>query len=240
MKKFILIAICAAMVSTGAFAQTVDEVIEKNIAAMGGKEKLNSLKSAKMEGNMEVQGMQIPITMVMMHKKGIRSDFTLQGMTGSQVVTDKGGWMFMPFQGQQKPEPTPAEEVKASQADLDLAGPLVDYKAKGHQVTLLGEEDMDGTQVFKLKVNTKEGVVITYYVDAETGYIIKSSTKKKIGEKETDSVVLMSNYKKTDGGYVFPYTIEQAAEGAGKLVVNITKLETNVPVDESMFVMPVK
>ena len=39
MKKIILIAICAAMVSTGAFAQTVDEVIEKNIAAMGGKEK---------------------------------------------------------------------------------------------------------------------------------------------------------------------------------------------------------
>jgi hypothetical protein len=148
--------------------------------------------------------------------------------------------MFMPFQGQQKPEPTPAEDVKASQAELDLAGPLVDYEAKGHQVTLLGEEDMDGTQVFKLKVNTKDGIAITYYVDAETGYIIKSSTKKKIGEKETDSVVLMSNYKKSENGYVFPYTIEQNIEGAGKLVVNITKLETNIPVDESMFVMPVK
>lgn len=240
MKKIILTAICAAIVSAGAIAQTVDEVINKNITAMGGKEKVNSLKSVKMEGNLEVQGMQIPTTMVMLNNKGMRSDFTLQGMTGSQVVTDKGGWMFMPFQGQQKPEPTPAEEVKASQVDLDLAGPLVDYKSKGHTVELLGKEDMEGTDVYKVKLNTKDGVIQTYYLDAETGYIIKASTKKKIGEKETDSVVLLSNYKKTDDGYVFPYTIEQTAEGAGKVIINITKVQTNVPVDESVFVMPVK
>ncbi|MBC7915474.1 MAG: DUF4292 domain-containing protein, partial [Pyrinomonadaceae bacterium] len=36
MKRVILTAICAAMVSAGAFAQTVDEVINKNITAMGG------------------------------------------------------------------------------------------------------------------------------------------------------------------------------------------------------------
>ena len=240
MKRIILAAICAVIVSAGAIAQTVDEVINKNITAMGGKEKVNSLKSVKMEGNLEVQGMQIPTTMVMLNNKGMRSDFTLQGMTGSQVVTDKGGWMFMPFQGQQKPEPTPAEEVKASQVDLDLAGPLVDYKSKGHTVELLGKEDMEGTDVYKVKVNTKDGVIQTYYLDAETGYVIKASTKKKIGEKETDSVVLLSNYKKTDDGYVFPYTIEQTAEGAGKVIINITKVQTNVPVDESVFVMPVK
>ena len=77
-------------------------------------------------------------------------------------------------------------------------------------------------------------------MDAETGYIIKTSTKKKIGEKETNTVVLLSNYKKTDNGYVFPYTFEQSAEGAGKIMINLNKIETNVPVDESIFVMPVK
>ncbi|MEO8795764.1 MAG: PepSY domain-containing protein [Daejeonella sp.] len=240
MKKIFLTAICIAIAGVTAFAQTADEVVNKNITAMGGKEKLNSLKSVKMEGTLEVQGMQIPTTMVMLNNKGMRNDFTLQGMTGSQVITDKGGWMFMPFQGQQKPEPTPAEEVKASQVDLDLASPLVDYSKKGHQVTYLGEEDMDGTQVYKLRLDTKDGVAITYYVDAETGYIIKSSTKKKIGEKETNTVVLLSNYKKTDDGYVFPYTFEQSAEGAGKIMINLSKIEINVPVDESIFVMPAK
>ncbi len=43
-------------------AQTVDDVVDKYIAAMGGKEKLLALNSVKMEGSMNVQGYDVSIT----------------------------------------------------------------------------------------------------------------------------------------------------------------------------------
>jgi hypothetical protein len=42
-------------------AQTANEVINKHITAMAGKEKLASLITMKMEGNLNVQGTEITL-----------------------------------------------------------------------------------------------------------------------------------------------------------------------------------
>ena len=58
----------------------------------------------------------------------------------------------MPFQGQTAPEAKTAEELAEAQDNLDAQGELIDYAAKGHKVELIGKEDVEGTECFKLKV----------------------------------------------------------------------------------------
>jgi hypothetical protein len=51
----------ASFIAFNASAQTVDEIIDKHIEAVGGKDKIAALKSVRMETNLSIQGMDIPV-----------------------------------------------------------------------------------------------------------------------------------------------------------------------------------
>ena len=59
-KKLVLLFLSVASFGN-ANAQTVDEVINKYIDAIGGKEKMIALKTVKMDGAMSVNGLDIVI-----------------------------------------------------------------------------------------------------------------------------------------------------------------------------------
>lgn len=65
------------------------------------------------------------------------------------------GWNFLPFQGQATPAELTADQVKASQSQLDIQGPLLNYKEKGSQVELAGQEKVDGKDAYKIKLTNK-------------------------------------------------------------------------------------
>lgn len=239
MKKTFFFVALALATSVSVFAQTVDEIVNKNIIALGGKEKLNSLKSLKMDATIALQGMEVPSTTVALNNVGFRSDFTVQGLKGTQVVTKAEGWSFMPFMGQDKPVTSPADEVKQAQSSLDLAGPLVDYAKKGNKVELAGKEAVEGKNAIKLKVSLLDGSEMDYYIDPVTGYTLKTVVRRKMNGQQGEVSVVMSDYKKTADGYTFPYTLNQVITGGpGLMVIKVTNIETNKPVDESIFEMP--
>ena len=46
-------------------------------------------------------------------------------------------------------------EAQATREQADFDSPLVDYRAKGNTVELIGPETVDGVKVYHLKVTTK-------------------------------------------------------------------------------------
>ena len=73
------------------------------------------------EMNMKAQGAEIKITSSVVDKKGMRIDVAVMGMNGYQILTDKDGWNFMPFQGLTE------DDVKNGQDDLSIADELMTY-----------------------------------------------------------------------------------------------------------------
>lgn len=212
-------------------AQTVDEIIGKYETALGGKEKLLAIKSVKMVGNLNVQGMDVGVTTTALNGVGSRNDISVPGVgEGFQVVNATKGWDFMPFMGQANPEEISADQAKASQGLLDLQGVLVNYKEKGSQVELLGKEKVDTAECYKLKVTNKQGVVSTLYIDATTYYRVKNITKMKTANGDADVETGYGDFKKTADGYVFPFsqTVER-----GTIV--FSSIDVNKPVDEKIF-----
>lgn len=228
--SFVVLLLACTTVFT-ATAQTADEIVQKHIAAIGGADNWKKIKSMKMTASMNAQGMEIPISMVMLHKKGFKSEFTVGDKTGYSIVTDKAGWSFNPFMGQTKPDPMTAEAVKEMQPQLDLQGPLVDYKTKGNKIAYLGKDDVEGTECHKLKVTYPSGKEQTMYFDATTYYEIKAVEKSTADGKEVESVSLMSNYKKLPEGIVMPMTMD-----IGMGAMDIKSIEINKDVAESTFV----
>lgn len=220
-------------------AQTLEEVLEKNLKARGGKDKILSVQSARITGKMQMgPGMEAPITFIWKRPAKMRMEFTFQGMTGIQAYDGKEGWAVMPFQGKTEPEKMSAEDMKRIDEQTDYDGPLVDYQAKGHKVELLGKETMEGTEVFKLKLTKKNGDISTLYLDAESGLEIKETGKRIVQGQEMDFENTTSDYKEVDGMMV-AHSMQSKMSGIPvPQTFLFTKIEYNVPLDDQLFVIP--
>lgn len=239
-RKSFACLLVAGLASAAAWAQTADEIIEKHLQAMGGKEKLKAVQSERITGKMMLgQGMEAPFTMEMARPNKMRMEFTIQGMTGIQAFDGKTGWAVMPFMGKTEPEAMPDEDVKRMEDQADIDGLLLDYKEKGRQVEYVGKEDLEGTPVHKLKVTQKNGDVVFVYIDAEQFLQLKQAGKTKIRGQEVESETTFGDFKTVEG-LVFPHSIEQKAQGMpGGMVMTISKIEVNPSVADSQFTMPV-
>lgn len=235
MKKLLMltlaISLMGAAVSTK--AQTVDDIVAKHVAAMGGKEKLASLKATSTEGFMQVQGMELPFKATIINKKGMRVEFDAMGTKNIQVVTTSGGWNLLGVQQQTEPVDIPAEAAKDAGPELDLEGELVNAKEKGNTLELMGKETANGTEMYKIQLTRKDGKVANYFIDAKNYYIVKRSVN--MGGDE--AVNTLSDFKKTDDGYTYAALLETQPAG---VKMTITKMTFNPPVDEKIFDKPVK
>ena len=224
---FTAAAICFATVNV--MAQTAEEVVAKHITAMGGAEKLATLNTVKMEGSMSIQGMDIPVVITKSHQKGMRLDLEIMGTSNYQIINDKSGWLFFPIQQMDAPQEMPADQYAASKGQLDARGGLVNYKEKGYTIELVGTEKVEGKDAHKLKVN-KGAETSFYFIDAVTGYISKTSSKREMDGQSMDVETVFSDYKKNAEGFVFPYSTTTMQ---GTIVFD--KISANIPVDEKIY-----
>lgn len=211
-------------------AQTADEIISKHIDAIGGADAWRKVTSIRQEGTMQVQGADVTVARTVLHGKGTRQDISLGGMNGYSIMTPTAGWNFMPFQGQTQPEPMTAEDIKEGQQDMDAQDELIDYKGKGTTVELLGKDDVDGTECYKLLVTFKSGKSESLFIDPASYHIIRQVAKQKANGQEMDITTNFSNYQKLPEGIVVAMSMTLPF---GEL--NIKKVEVNKPVDEMIF-----
>jgi outer membrane lipoprotein-sorting protein len=225
--KLICSLVLMAFAYGSTFAQTnPDEVIGKIIEAQGGKEKLLSIKTVRMTGNIEFSGQKIPFNFYGIDKTAERTEFSFSGLTGYTIVTKDSGFNFNPFQGQKTPENMTAEDVKLSQNDLDQQGILIDYKQKGYDVEQLENEDVDGVDAIQLKITITPNKTLYYFVDPASYYIIRIKTVSVSNGQQQRGSSDYYDFKKTKDGYMFPHTFDN---------ITFDKIEVNVPLDDKLF-----
>ena len=227
----------AVFASAASYAQTVDEIVDKHVAALGGLDKIKAVNTVVTERSLAVQGMEIPNKTTLVVGKSVRNESTVMGNTMVQVVDDSKGWMIRPTMmgGTGEPEDMPEDQVKQQLSSLDPFGGLVDYKGKGNKVELIGKETVDKKDVFHLKLTTKDGQVIEEYVDASTFLV----NKIKVSMNGQDGEIELTDYKEVDG-VKFPNTMEISNAQMGTMSFITSKIAVNTPVDPAIFKRPTK
>ena len=229
-------------------AQTVDEVISKYVDAMGGKDKLNSIQSLHMVGIATApNGNEITTDIWKVNNKLFRRSVNFGMGSTTTLITDKGGWQTN-FRNGGAFEAMQEAQLNGQLYELDCAGPLVDYAAKGHKAELLGKEAVDGKDAYKIKLTTKQGRELTYYIDATSNLITKMTYKGRgrgqgqgggQGQgnagtpQEVEIAVTYSKYEKTSDGYMFPFS--QALSGGQGITMTFEKIEVNPKVDDKLY-----
>lgn len=216
-------------------AQSVDDIINKYVEARGGKDKLNAMQSVYMEGSRAMMGNEVLVKVSMVQGKLYRTDFEMGGTTGYTIVTPTEGWSFIPMQSP-KVEPIPADRLKTMLGQLDIAGPLVDYAAKGNKAELQGKETVEGKEAYKIKMRLSTGKEITYYIDTKTNLLIQSK-QMSAARGNNPPVEIITNYSdyKLFDGIMFPQTI---ANPGGGMMAGSTTFDTivvNKTIEENQY-----
>ena len=181
MKKIVLFSLL--FVSLHSFSQTVDDVIGKYVEAMGGLDKLHSLKSVYIESVAVMQnGNEVNSKIWRVQDKLMRREVNFGMGSATMILTDKGGWASNPRNGGNFEAMNP-DMVKSQSYELDCVSPLVDYATKGNKAELLGQEDVDGESCYKIKLTTAGGREINYFIDSKTYYIDRTSMKGGMGRR---------------------------------------------------------
>lgn len=221
---------------------TVSELVTKNIEAKGGADALQALHTLRSQGRLLVNGGQLQLAYVQMKKypSEIRVEATLQGLTMIQAWDGEQGWQVSPFQGRKDPEKLSPDEAKSLVEDADLAGPLVNWEAKGSRVESLGTEDVDGTQAYKLKVTRKNGDVLLVYLDPDHFLEIRTVSQRTEHGAKVEIETNLGDYEKISGVFL-PFSIDSGARGStDRQKIILEKVEANVPLDDALFHFPAK
>src|SRR5467141_519382 len=237
----IFLSVAAAIVffSIAASAQTVDEVIAKNIQAHGGLDKLKSVHSLRTTAKFNQGSFRADFRQENKRADKVREEFIIQGMAQVQAYDGRAGWQINPFGGRKDAELMSQDDLKSLVVDADIDGPLVDYKEKGHKAELVGHDSMEGTDCFKIKLSMKNGDVRYYYLDADSYLELKLEIQTTIRGALQESELYYGDYEQVNGIY-YAFAVEQAQKGsASRAQISVVKIEQNIPLEETHFTMPV-
>jgi len=222
-----------------AHAQTAEELIQKNIEAKGGLEKIKAIKSVRITGKLIGGGGFTAATVQENARPNlVRETFSLQGMTAVTAYDGTTGWQVQPFGGHKDPELMGEDDLRDLLLDADFDGPLVAYKEKGNTVEYLGHDVVDGDDALRLKVTLKNGDIIYYFLDPDTFLEIRKEVQEFIRGSIRESVLEMGSYKPV-AGVMYPYSISQGSKAnPSQQTTAIEKIEVNVPIDPNDFALP--
>ena len=198
----LIILLLAAQFAT---AKSVDEIIEKYIKARGGKAKLAAIKRIFMEGTKDFGNGEMKIAITREQDKLCRTEIETSGTKNLVLITNQTAWTFFPLQSVVL-QKLSDEDTAALQTELDIAGPLVDYIAKGHQTELIGKETLDGRTCYKIKLTTSTGKRILFWIDAHS-FLLQQSSALSNGGDTSETVTLYKDYRDVEG-ILFAHAIE--------------------------------
>ena len=220
-------------------AQTADSIIHRYIQTSGGMAKIQAIQTIRRTGRFQGGG-GFEAVVVQENKRpgSVREEFSLQGMTGINAYDGKNGWKIEPWNGKRDAEALSEEEMRQILEDADFDGPLIDYQKKGNRVELVGTEQVEGTDAYKLKVTLANGDVSYYYMDTEYCVPIKIETQRMIRGAQQEFETSLGDYKQVAGVYM-AHAYEMGRPGSqDKSRITYDKIEANVTLDDQRFARP--
>jgi zinc protease len=226
------------MISQAQAKLTAEQILEKNIAASGGRAAFDKIKTTTMKGTLNVKSNGIKGTIEITAKSPdkVLVNSTLPGVGVMQQGYDgKTGWSQDPFTGLRKLEGAELEALKR-QAQFNEQ---LNYKSFYTKVSLIGKQKLNGKEVYALKMIPKTGKPSTSYFDAKTFLLIKQDmvTESPQGTFPVES--LISEYKTIDG-VKFPTVMQQKVGNVAEMEMRFTDITNNTPVEDKIFAMPAK
>ena len=222
-----------------AAAQTIEEIVARHMAARGGLERWQAIRSLRMTGRVVAgPGREALVIREIKRPGRVRTEFTFQGITGVYAYDGKRGWQVSPLTGIVEPQALEPENAQAALEQTDIEGLLVGGAKKGYTMILVGRETIAGRDAFRIRLTPKTGPAVEQYLDAETYLLLRTDSTREARGRAVHLEATYSDYRAV-GGLMFPHGIEFGArERPGRVQIVVETVEINPVIDDGRFRRP--
>ncbi|MBU8869679.1 MAG: hypothetical protein KOO60_02280 [Gemmatimonadales bacterium] len=231
MKKLnlFLSLILILVMGTAASAQTVDDVISKATAAMGGQSAIDGVKSLKMSmtGTLQDKEIEFEVTILKPNNKMIKMN-----IMDMDIITATNGTDYWRSQMGQVKDMTVAAKEQFGSSFYQYSGASIAGLIGNGTFIYSGKEDVDGISADVVKGAFTGSGPVSMYFDA-TGLPFKML----MPNEEGDLHMSITDYRDV-GGMLIAYKFESITNGESMMALEITEVEANIDIDPSIFAKP--
>jgi len=220
--------------AASASTPTLDQVLDKYVDALGGREAWKKLVSRQSTGTIEVPAMKLSGTFQVTEKAPNRmlSVVVVAGANFREGFDGKTGWSDDPQNGVREQTGLELEEARR-QADFYHS---LDLRQLYKKLTLTGTEKIGDRNTYVVEAATGSGDPDKMYFDTETGLALRVVGQHHTPEGASVVQEDLDDYRVVDGVKV-PFTILQTtAESA--FTIKIAEVHHNLTVDDAQFSKP--
>ena len=213
---------------------TVDEVLNKYLAAMGGQAAFDKITTRTARATIEIPDMGISGEMTVTEKAPNKSLVVVQiaQMTVREGTDGTIGWDENPQSGiREKTGLELAEFKRGSMFNIETK-----LKTAYPKMNVTGRDTVNGRPVVVIDAIPEQGAPVKIFFDTETGFILKQSGVRETPEGQIAFESYYDDYRPIDG-IKQPYTLRQVTAKFTS-VIRITEMKQNVPVDDAVFRKP--
>ncbi len=230
MKKLFLVITCLLAVVV-INAQSLEEIV-KNYTIANKLDKMSDIKTLKISANMSMMGMEMPMEMWMKNPNKIKTVTNINGQEMIQLFDGEKGYMVNPMAGSTDPVEMSEADAKQLLRNIIFENYMDKYLKSG-QLSLEGEEAVNGNPAFKLKATVEGGTVMHMLIDKSSYLLVKTLMDVNNQGMAMTVESTPSDYKETDG-VLLPMKTTTSAQGM-EFITNFTKVEVNIPIEDSVF-----
>ena len=222
-------------------AVTVDDVIERNTSAMGGRAAIEAIHSIEINLRITDPGFEVDGIYHAARPGRMRIDVQAGG---KQVFTEafdgQQGWQS---HDQSEPEPASPKAAAALRHGVELPGKLFglhEMKQRGHKIDLVGRETVDGIDYYMLRLTFGDGYTTTLYVDPQSWLITRRRDVRPL-HVDVDPTPTTIEQRSSDfreiAGVRFAFASTEIDLKTGKQLesTKVGSIKVNPPIDESIF-----
>ncbi len=214
--------------------QSLDEIIKKHSIAIKS-DQLAKVKTIRITGNMSSMGMDLPMEMYMQSPDKIKVVYNLNGQQIVTVFDGKKGYMINPMTGSGTPVELTGDQLKQLKNSNAFNNEIMTY-FNNKQLTVEGEENVNGNPAYKLKVTVEGSSPVYMYIDKGSNLLVKTSATVDQMGTLMNVDTFMTDYS-DNNGVVLPKKITAMANGMEAAVITFDKVEVNTPIDEGFFII---
>lgn len=231
MKRFLVVftaALVLAVISSNVQAQSLNaqQVLEKSLIALGGKENLLKIQTRTASGKVEAKGITgtYEVWAKAPDKLKTKLDVSIQ-----RVERGFDGWA-----GWEKR--TSVRELSESELERlrerAAFNPLLYYLNAGAQAELKGTRQLLGTEAYEVQFSVQGARPVTFYFDAGSFLPVREDHILEDGILK----ISYSDYRKV-GDVLLPFSIKEETPGQ-TLSITFDEYKLNAPLEDSLFKNP--
>ncbi len=202
---------------------SVDQVLDKYIAAIGGKSAIEGLKDLVVNVSINDGGQAVGATQTILSPEKMKQVVVVEGTMVQKMVIN-GDKSYMEAGGQKQNLPPQAVDEYKPEADLQL---LLHPAKYGISFTLIGAEKLEGKDVYNVE-KLENGKRSVQYYDVASGLLIREIINSENNGQPTVEIKNLSDYREVKGGNGYKMAFLEESVGGKKVVVESAKANSGV------------